>query len=236
MFTKYSKLFSVFVLSAFFLLAIPSSAQAGVKVMKKPDSSYNVKDIKNIVVLPITSENVNYGKVDADRLPKIEAVMEKIKKILRRNLVDGSRQSNATINFHYDPPRTKTKTAILKANVDEFDNGSMAARMVPLAGKAKVTLRWQLIDSQSKAVITEFKAQVKDKDGMVGLLHGLGDADSDVLLSASHEANGKLYKHLSKLIGFEYDLFANMGEKVKTQTKDTGSVLKEETREIKKKK
>ena len=225
-------LFALFfsVLSCFVVL-LP--VQAGVQVTKTPGPAYDVKGIKNVVVLPVTSENVELGKVAADRLPKIKAILEKTKTILRRNLVDGSRLSNATIGFYYASPGVSASTAILRVNIDEFDNGNQAACLVPFAGKAKVTVRGQLLDSRNKEVITEFKAQVKNKEGMSGFTQGVGGADSDVLVLAANEANGQIYKHLAKLIGFKYHLFAHLGEKAKMSVQDTGNVVKEEKREVK---
>lgn len=233
---KNFKFIFVLFLSVFFFLAAASSSMATVEVLKKPDSAYNIKGIKNVAVLPVTSENVAYGKVAAARLPKIKAILEKTKTILRRNLVDGSRLSSATIGFHTDSPGASASTAILKANIDEFDNGNQAARLIPFAGKSKVTVRWQLLDSRNKKIITEFKAQVKNKDAMSGLTQGIGGTDSDVLLLAANEANGQLYKYLAKLIGFKYEKFANLGAKAKMGVQDTGSVMREEKREIEKKK
>lgn len=233
--SNHFKFFFIFFLSVSFSIAIQSSGQAGVEVTRAPNSSYNIKGIKNIVVVPVTSENVSLGKVAAGRMPKIKAILEKTKTILRRNMVDGSRLSNATIGFSYDSPGASATTAILKLNIDEFDNGNQVARLVPFAGKSKVTLRGQLLDSRNKEVITAFKARVATKQGMSGLTQGVGGADSDVLLLAANEANGQIYKYMAKQIGFKYHLFANLGEKAKTSVKDTGSVLKEEKREVEKK-
>ncbi|MDO8518856.1 MAG: hypothetical protein Q7T11_01680 [Deltaproteobacteria bacterium] len=233
---KKIKFLFIFLLPVFVSLVVSSPCAAKVEILKKPDSSYNVKSIKNIVVLPITSENVDYGKVTESRLPKIKAIMEKTKIILRRNWVDGSRLSNATIGFHANSPGASASTAILKLNIDEFDNGNQGARLLPFAGKSKVTVRGRLLDARDKKIITEFKAQVKNKDGMSGLTQGIGGTDSDVLLLAANEANGQLYKHLAKLIGFKYDKFANLGEKAKMSVQDTGNVMKEEKREIEKSK
>lgn len=232
---NYLKYFFVCFLILVISLAISPSIQAGVQVTKKPNSSYDMKGIKNISVPEITSNNVDFGKVAKDRLPKIKAILEKTKTILRRNLVDGSKQSNATIDFQYNASNASISNAILKVNLDEFDNGNQAARLLPFAGKAKVTMSWQLLDSRTKEIITEFKTQIKNKDGLSGVTGAIGGTDSDVLLLAANEANGQLYKHLAKLIGFKYSLFSHLGEKVKNQTKDTGNVLKEEKRELQKK-
>lgn len=210
-----------------------------VKVVQKPDSHFDFKAVQDIAVLPITSKNVDFGKVDPKRMPKIKALLEKMKVIIRKQIVEGSKLSKATKNFHYQIPNRKETTLLLTLNFDQFDNGMQAMRAVPKGvpmkgfirkkGQAKVTLRAQLLHPKTKAVLTEFTAQAVG-DG--GLVTPTGGFDAEVLYSASGEANGFLYKHFSKLIGNKYKLFVNIREKAKMGVKDQQETLKEEKREI----
>ncbi|MFH1874428.1 MAG: DUF4410 domain-containing protein [Pseudomonadota bacterium] len=212
-------------------LAISTTAMAKVKFIQKPDKSYDFKEVKNIVIMPVTSKNVDFGKVDKDRMPKIETLLTKTKDTLRKNMIEGTKKAKTTIPFHYNAPNRKPTTLIMKYNIDQFDNGNAAARLVPLAGKAKVTMTVELINAKDKSVIGVLQASAKAKGGFVG-----GGLDSEVLWHATNMANGDIMQYIKKQTGLDYSFWAGAAAGTKTAVKDQKEMMKEEKQELKKKK
>lgn len=208
-----------------------SAASAKVKELQKADKSYDFKAVKAIVVDPVTSKDVDFGKVDAERLPKIKAILEKTKKNMRSSMVKGAKNAKTSIPFYYKAPNRKDTTLILKYNISQFDNGNQAARLVPFAGKAKVTMEVQFINAKTKQVVAEVRATAKAKGGVVA-----GGMDSEVLWSATNMANADVYKYLKKRTGLEYDFFSGAIKGTKTGVKNQTDLMKEEKREVDNKK
>jgi hypothetical protein len=192
----------------------------------KPDPNYNFKTVDKIVIEPITSDNVDFGKVDPDRMAKIRAILEKVKEKLRKHMVEGAKLSKTTIPFFYKAPDKKETTLILKYNIEKFDNGNAVARLVPFAGKAKVDLRVQFLDAKNKKVVAEFIGSAKEKGGIIG-----GGSDAEVLWHATNMANVPIYRKLEKLTGFKYSMFSNFGENVKMGAGSEVDIMKEEKQE-----
>jgi hypothetical protein len=208
------------------LLSIAGAAQAKSKVVQKPSKDYDFKAVKKIVVLPITSDNVDFGKVDKDRVPKIEAILKKTKENLRKNMVDGSKTAKTTIPFAFTATDKKPTTMLMAINVEKFDNGNMLARAVPFAGKAKVDLRVKFLNGQTKEPVMEFTAGGSSQGGIAGV-----GADAEVLWTAANIANAESYKYLKKLCGLDYDFFSGVTKGLKPGVKATVDVVKEEKNE-----
>lgn len=208
------------------LIFITATAHGKLKTVKEPAGDYDFKAVEKIVVLPITSDNVDFGKVDEDRMPKIQALLEKTKTNLRDHMVKGSKNAKTTIPFYYKAPNKKKTTLLMKYNIDQFDNGSQAKRLIPFAGKAKVALSVKFIDAKDNTVLAEVKAEAKEKGGMVP-----GGFDSEVLWRAVNMANADVYKFLKKQTGLDYSFFSGLGENVKMGTKTQADMLKEEGKE-----
>lgn len=206
------------------------AAQAKVKVLKKPDGNYNFKAVNKIVVDPMTSYNVDYGKVSQDRMPKIRAILEKTKKNQRKHMVAGSKQAKTSIPFYYKAPNKKPTTLILKFNFDKFDNGNVAMRNLPFGGAAKVEVTCDFINAQTKAVVAKVKAKAKAKGGFVP-----GGADSEVLWGATNQAIGQIYSYLKEQTGLQYDFWSGVKGGAKMGVDSQVDVMKEEKREYKKK-
>jgi len=202
-------------------------AHGKLKVVTKPADGYDFKAVEKIVVLPITSENVEFGKVDPDRMPKINALLEKTKTTLRTHMVKGSKNAKTSIPFYYKAPNRKSTTLLLKYNISQFDNGNQAARLIPFAGKAKVTLDVQVIDAKDNKVVAELKATAKEKGGFAP-----GGLDSEVLWRASNMANADVLRFLKKQTGLKYNYFSGLAKNVKMGTKTQASMMKEEKKEI----
>jgi hypothetical protein len=213
------------------IVAASGIAQAKAKVLQKPDGSYDFKAVNKIVVDPMTSYNVDYGKVSQDRMPKIRAILEKTKKNLRKHMVAGAKQAKTNIRFYYKAPNKKSTTLILKCNFDKFDNGNMAMRNLPFGGAAKVEMTCDFINAQNKAVVAKVKGKAKAKGGFAP-----GGADSEVLWSATNQANGQIYAYLKKLTGLTYDFWSGVKGGAKMGVDSQVDVMKEEKKEYKKKK
>lgn len=213
---------------AIMLPAVQASAK--VKVIQKADKSYDFKAVKAIVVPTVKSENVDFGKVDPERLPKIEAILTKVKKNMREGMVKGSKNANTSIPFYYKAPNRKDTTLILEYNIDKFDNGNQAKRLLPFGGKSEVQMTVKFVNAQTKAVVTEVKATAKAKGGVVA-----GGTDAEVLWSATNMANADVYKYLKKLTGLEYDFWAGVTKGSKMGIQHSTDVMKEEKREVEKK-
>lgn len=213
------------------MVVMASTAQGKVKVLQKPDGSYNFKAVNKIVVDPMTSYNVDYGKVSTDRMPKIRAILEKTKKNQRKHMVAGSKQAKTSIPFYYKAPNKKPTTLILKFNFDKFDNGNVAMRNLPFGGAAKVEVTCDFINAQTKAVVAKVKGKAKAKGGFVP-----GGADSEVLWGATNQAIGQIYAYLKKLTGLEYDFWSGVKGGAKMGVDSQVDVMKEEKREYKRKK
>jgi hypothetical protein len=213
------------------VLLFAGAASAKVKEIQKSDKNYDFKAVKAIVVDPVTSNNVDFGKVDAERLPKIKAILEKTKKNMRSSMIEGAKNAKTSIPFYLKAPNRKDTTLIIKYNISQFDNGSQAARLVPFAGKAKVTIEAQFINAKTKQVVSEVQASAKAKGGVVA-----GGMDSEVLWSATNMANADIYKYLKKLTGLEYDFWSGAIKGTKTGVTNQTDLMKEEKREVDKKK
>jgi hypothetical protein len=222
------RLLSAVALIAF--VAVCGSAHAKVKVHQKPDKSYDFKAVNKIAVEPVTSFNVDYGKVDEKRLPKIRAILEKTKKNLRKHMVVGAKQAKSTIPFYYKAPNRRPTTLILRYNFDKFDNGDQVARVLsPLGhGSSKVAMTVEFINAQNKQVVAKVSAKAKAKGGFVP-----GGADSEVLWGATNQANADVYRYLKKLTGLEYDFWSGVTRGTKTGVKSQADIMKEEKRELK---
>jgi len=205
------------------------NASAKVKVLKKPVDGYDFKTVDKIAVPPVTSDNVDFGKVDAERMPKIRAILEKVKKNMREGMVMGSKHAKTSIPFYYKAPNRKPTTLILEYNFDQFDNGNQAARLIPFAGHAKVKLNVKFINAKTKEVVAEVEATAKEKGGAVP-----GGLDSEVLWRATNVANAQVYKYLKKLTGLEYDFWSGVTKGSKMGMQHSADVMKEEKREVKK--
>lgn len=221
----------VYILAILLVVSVACNAQAKVKVLQKPVDGYDFKAVEKIVIDPIASGNVDFGKVDQDRMPKIKAILTKTKKNLRTSMVKGSRNAKTSIPFYYKAPNRKPTTLILKYNIDKFDNGNQAARLVPFAGKAKVELNVKFINAKTKEIVAEVRAKAKEKGGVVP-----GGFDSEVLWRATNVANADVFKYLKKLTGLKYDFWAGISKGVKMGAKHQTDVMKEEKREVEKKK
>jgi len=204
-----------------------TSASAKMKIVAKADKDYDFKGVKKIVVLPMKSDNVNFGKVDKDRMPKIEALLKKTKANLRNHMVVGSKQAKTSIPFVENASgKEPATTLLLDYNFEEFDNGNALARNVPFAGKAKVTLRTKFIDAKTKKVVAELVSNAKAKGGIVG-----GGLDSEVLWNATNMANAPIYKYLMKLTDLKYDFVSGVTKVTKTGIKTYGDQLSTEKQE-----
>lgn len=219
------KRISVVVCLAVFLC---SNAFAGVKEIKKADKGFDFKAVDAIVVAPVTSDNVDFGKVDPDRMPKIMSLLEKVKKNLRTSMVDGSKGAKTTIPFYKDVPKKAKKPLLLQYNIDVFDNGNAAARLIPtgMVGKSKTELTVKFIDPKSKSELAVVKAKGKGTGGIVG-----GGLDSEVLWQAVNIANADVYKYLQKLTGLDYSFVSGVVHGVKPGTKTYVDTVKEEKKE-----
>jgi hypothetical protein len=203
-----------------------ASALAKPKEVVKADDSYDWKGVQKIVILPITSDGVDFGKVDPERMPKIQAILEKVKDKLRKQMVEGAKQAKVTIPFAYTADKKPT-TLVMKYNIEKFDNGNQAARLVPFAGKAQVDLRCQMTSgADPKKVLVELTASGKQKGGIIP-----GGTDAETLWAATHMANNDIYMFLKKRTGFDYSFWSGLGEGMKMGTKDQVDIMKEEKKE-----
>lgn len=224
----------VCVVAAISLMVCATTAYAKVKTLQKPEKSYDFKAVKLIVVDPMTSYNVDFGKVDEKRLPKIRAILEKTKKNQRKHMVVGAKQAKTNIPFAYEARKSQRKatTLVLRYNFDKFDNGNIATRALsPFGGgKAKVKLTAEFVNAADNKVVAKYSAEAKGSGGIVP-----GGADAEVLWGATNQANGQIYEKLMKLTGLEYDFWAGMKGGAKTGYESQKDVYKEEKRELKKK-
>lgn len=204
-------------------LSISSASFAKAKMLVKPSKSYDFKAVKKIVVEPVTSEGCDFGKVDKDRMPKIQAILKKVKTNLRKNMIDGSKQAKTTIPFVGTAGKKDPTTLIMKYNINKFDNGNAVARMVPFAGKAKVELDVKFINGATKEVVAEMLAKGEAQGGIVA-----GGLDAEVLWTATNVANAETYKFLKKYCGLDYDFWSGVTKGMKTGVKRTVDVVKEE--------
>lgn len=210
---------------ATFLVSTPAFAK--MKIVTKADKNYDFKGVKKIVVLPMKSDNVNFGKVDKDRMPKIEALLKKTKANLRNHMVVGSKQAKTSIPFVENASgKEPSTTLLLDYNFEEFDNGNALARNVPFAGKAKVTLRAKFINAKTKAVVAEMVSNVKAKGGIVG-----GGLDSEVLWNATNMANAPIYKYLMKQTDLKYNFVSGVVKGTKTGVKTSVDEISTEKQE-----
>jgi len=214
------------ILLVIFLL-LPAVSGAKMKMVQKPAKDYDFKSVQKVVVLPMTSDNVDFGKVDKDRLPKIKAMLEKAKKNLRDNMLVGSKEAKTTIPFA-GKSDNKPTTLVMKYNFDQFDNGNFVARAIPFAGKAKVKLNVKFYDGKQKRLLAEMEAEGKAQGGAV-----VGGLDSEVLWTATNIANAETYKFLKKYAGLDYSFFAGMtsGKNIKQGFKSNVDIIKEEKKE-----
>jgi len=223
------------VLVVFSIAAFAGAANAKVKTLQKPDKSYDFKAVKLIVVDPMTSYNVDFGKVDESRMPKIRAILEKTKTNQRKHMVMGAKQAKTNIPFAYKATKAQRKptTLVLRYNFDKFDNGNVATRALsPFGGgKAKVQVTAEFVNAANNRVVAKYSAEAKGSGGFVP-----GGADSEVLWGATNQAVGETYKKLMDLTGLEYDFWAGMKGGAKTGYESQKDVMKEEKREFKRKK
>lgn len=227
------KIMSGFVVSfcSLLLVLIVSDAEAKLKVTKQ-DKSFDLATIEEIAILPYTSENVDFGKLSPDRKPKIEALLEGNKKEFRSYILNASKAPKGQI-FYGEVPDKKDSTVVLKINFDQFDNGNQVARMIPFAGKAKVTLRAGLYNVKTNDLILEMTSQIKNKDS--GLIDVAGGLDSEVLRRAVFDANNEIFKELTKLAKFKDRGMKgkwDYSELMKGYLKGTAAAVKEEGREV----
>ncbi len=209
------------------LFFVSIAAYAGVKEIKKADKNFDFKSVDAIAVAPVTSENVDFGKVDSDRMPKIKALLEKMKKNMRDSMIEGSKGAKTTIPFSADVPKKAKHPLLLKYNIDQFDNGNAVARLVPFAGKAKVTITVKFIDPKNKKTeLAIVSASAKAKGGIVG-----GGLDSEVLWTAVNMANVDIYRYLKKITGLDYSFVSGVVHGVKPGIKREADVMKEEKQE-----
>lgn len=225
---RYVKVSVCAVLVCFFLLPA-ISAGAKVKVLKKPVEGYDFKAVNKIAVPVVQSNNVDFGKVAPDRMPKIEAILKKVKKNMREGMVKGSKHAKTSIPFYYKAPNRRPTTLILKYNIDKFDNGNQAKRLLPFGGKAEVKMTVQFINAKTKEIVAEVQAKAKAKGGFAP-----GGADSEVLWGATNMANADVYKYLKKLTGLTYDFWSGVTKGSKMGVQHSTDVMKEEKREVKK--
>lgn len=198
------------------------------RALQKPDESYDFKGVKNIVVLPITGKNVNFGEVDKDRLPKIKSILKNTQEKLRKHMVVGLENAESSVPFDYKAPNKKTTTLLIQYNIEQFDNGNMAVRhFSPVGGSAKVTLNAKFLDGKTKKVVAEFTSQGKAKGGVVA-----GGFDAEVLWQATNVANASIFKQLKKLTGLKYSYIKGATKSAKMGFETQGSMLKEEKAEI----
>ena len=205
------------------------SAHARLKKVVKPDKSYDFKAVKNIVILPITSKNVEFGKVSPKRLPKIKKSLRITKRELRRQMVEGMRLSKPNKRFHYKAPNRRKTTLLVKYNIETYDNGNVLKRnfLSLFGGGAKVKLRTTFIDAKTKKTVAEVVSTAKDSGG------GLGSTDSDVLFSATKMADASIFRFMKKLTKLKYDTYANMDKKMKLGLGSYKKVMKNEKEEKK---
>lgn len=208
------------------LVALSGAAFAKSKVIQKPSKDYDFKAVNKIIVLPITSDNVDFGKVDKDRVPKIEAILKKTKDNLRKNMIDGAKNAKTTIPFAYTATDKKPTTMLMAMNIEQFDNGNIVARAIPFAGKAKVSIRVKFLNGKTKEPVMEFVASGATQGGIAGV-----GVDSEVLWTAANMANAESYKYLKKLCGLDYNFLSGVVKGVKPGMKATVDVVKEEKNE-----
>ena len=213
-------------LVCFVFLFVAAESIARVKVIQKADKSYDFKKVKAIVVLPMTSNGVEYGKVDPKRLPKVKSILRKTKTNMRKDMVVGSRNAKTTIPFYYKAPNRRSTTLLMKHNFIKFDNGNAATRNLTFGGSAVVEINVKLIDAKTKKIVAEVKAKGKSKGGFVG-----GGLDSEVLWHASKIANSDVYKYLKKLTGLKYNFVSGITKGTKQGAKQNADVMKEEKKE-----
>jgi hypothetical protein len=212
------------------LFALPAiSADAKVKEIQKASKGYDFKAVNKISVPVVRSKDVDFGKVDPERLPKIEAILTKVKKNMRESMVKGSKYAKTSIPFYYKAPNRKPTTLILEYNIDKFDNGNQAKRLLPFGGKAEVKMTVKFINAATKEVVAEVEAKAKAKGGVVA-----GGTDSEVLWSATNMANADVYNYLKKLTGLTYDFWSGVTKGSKMGIQHSTDVMKEEKREVKK--
>lgn len=216
--------FLAVMLAAVVFVALDASAKA--KFSQEPVKEYNFKAVEKVAILPITSDGVDLGKVADDRKPKIEAILEKVKKNLRSSIVKGAKDAKTSIPFYADPPDKKPTTLLVKFNISKFDNGNQAARLVPFAGKAEVTIDAQFLDGKDKKVLAALSSTVKEKGGVVP-----GGLDSEVLWRASNIASSEILKKLNDLTGLKYDFWSGATKGVDDAFKNQADVMKEEKSE-----
>lgn len=203
---------------------VSADALAKYSFKEKPAKDYDFKGVKKIVVMPITSDGCDFGKVDKDRMPKIEAILKKAKDNLRKNMIDGAKQAKTNIPFvgtagKKEPPTT----LIMQTNITKFDNGNAVARMVPFAGKAKVEMNVKFLNGATKQTVAELETRGEAKGGMVA-----GGLDAEVLWSAANVANAETYRFLKKYCGLDYDFLSGVSKGLKAGIKSSYDVAKEE--------
>ena len=205
-----------------------STASAKVSVVTKPDKNYDFKAVKKIVVLTPTSTGCDFGKVSPDRLPKIEAILKKVKTNLQKQMIDGSKASKTTIPFVAKASkREPSTTLILEYNFTKFDNGNAVVRgLSPVGGKSKVELNVKMLNGATKQIVAEVKAKGTAKGGIVA-----GGLDSEVLWAATNIANADVYSFLKKQTGLDYSFFAGIKSGTKDGIKSAADVMKEEKAE-----
>ena len=203
-----------------------ANALAKAKEVQKADTSYDWKGVQKIVILPVTSDGVEFGKVDPDRMPKIKAILEKVKDKLRSQAVEGSKQAKTTVPFSYTMDK-KATTLGMKCNVEKFDNGNAAARLLPIAGKAEVDMRCQFMSgAEPKKILAEVTSSAKAKGGVIG-----GGTDAETLWAAAHMADGDVYMYMKKLTGIDYSFWSGVVGGFKMGIKDDVDVVKDEKQE-----
>lgn len=207
-------------------------SEAKFKKIVKPDKSYDFKAVERIVILPMTSKDVEYGKVDAKRLPKVKSILRKTKVTLRKHMVQGMNLSKPSARFYYRAPNRRSTTLLVQSNIGVFDNGNFAQRSImPWGGKAKVAIQTKFMDGKTKKVVAEvFSSAKAGGSGIVG-----GGLDSESLYLAAKVADAKIFKYMKKLCDLKYDTMANMDKKVKMGLSDQANVVKEEKKEVRRK-
>ncbi len=215
----------------FITLSVGGLAEAKLTIAKQ-DKSFDLATIEAIAIPPYTSEKVDFGKVAPDRMPKIEALLGRNKKEFRSYVLNNTKSSKEPI-FYGEVPNKKDSTVILKINFDQFDNGNQMARMVPFAGKAKVTLRAGLYNAKTNSLILEMTSQIKGKEA--GLVDVPGGLDADVLRNATFEANNEIFTKIVKLAKFKdrgMKIKWDYSALIKGSLKEEVSSVKEEGREL----
>lgn len=223
------------ILAAVFVLAIgfAQTSLAKFKEVVKADKNYDFKAVETIVMLPILSEKVDFGKVDPDRMHKIQSALAKTKNELRKQMVEGMNLSNPNKKFSYKLLNKKRTTLLVEYHIEKFDNGNIVKRNVlPFGGKAEVAIRAIFKDGQTKNTVAEVMSSAKDGGG------GMAKTDSDVLFMAAKMADAGIFKFMKKITGLEYDSTANLGKKAKLGLKGYGDVMstEKEEKEVMKKK